>query len=67
MRGAGEVMGTRQTGEMSFKIADLMRDQRWFGEVDELAQLMQQPGHARVKTELLRNWIGGRQDYTEVG
>ena len=67
LRGAGEVLGTRQTGEMSFKIADLMRDQRWFGEVEELAQLMQQPEHARVRAELLRNWIGERQDYTEVG
>ena len=67
MRGAGEVMGTRQTGEMSFRIADLMRDQRWFGEVEELAQLMQQTDYAGVKAELLRNWIGERQDYTEVG
>ena len=67
LRGAGEVLGTRQTGEMSFKIADLMRDQRWFGEVETLAQLMQQPEHARVRAELLRNWIGERQDYTEVG
>ena len=67
LRGAGEVMGTRQTGEMSFKIADLMRDQRWFGEVEELARLMQKPEYASVKIELLRNWIGERQDYTEVG
>ena len=67
LRGAGEVLGTRQTGEMSFKIADLMRDQRWFREVEELAQLMQQPEHAKVRAELLRNWIGERQDYTEVG
>ena len=67
MRGAGEVMGTRQTGEMSFKIADLMRDQRWFGEVEELARMMQQAEYARVKVELLHNWIGERQDYTAVG
>ncbi len=67
IRGAGEVLGTRQTGEMSFKIADLMRDQRWFAEADELARLMQQPEYAEVRTELLRNWIGERQDYTDVG
>ena len=67
LRGAGEVMGTRQTGEMSFKIADLMRDRRWFGEVEELAKVMQRPEYARIKDELLRNWIGERQDYTEVG
>ena len=42
MRGAGEVLGTRQTGEASFKIADLLHDVRWFSEVDKLARLMQQ-------------------------
>ncbi len=67
LRGAGEVLGTRQTGEMSFKIADLMRDRKWFEQVDELARLMQQPEYERVRAELLRNWIGERQDYTEVG
>ncbi len=67
IRGAGEVLGTRQTGEMSFKIADLMRDRGWFTEVDELARLMQRPEHAEVRAELLRNWIGQRQDYTDVG
>ncbi len=67
IRGAGEVLGTRQTGEMSFKIADLMRDRQWLAEVDELARLMQQPEYAAMRAELLRNWIGERQDYTDVG
>jgi ATP-dependent DNA helicase RecG len=67
LRGAGEVLGTRQTGEMSFKIADLMRDQKWFPQVEVLAKLMQLPENAQVRTELLRNWIGERQDYTDVG
>ena len=67
IRGAGEVLGTRQTGEMSFRIADLMRDRQWFPQVEELAKLMQQPEYAEVRAELLRNWIGERQDYTDVG
>jgi ATP-dependent DNA helicase RecG len=67
MRGAGEVLGTRQTGDMSFRIADLMRDQKWFPQVEELARLMQQPQHRAQRDELLRNWIGERQDYTDVG
>jgi ATP-dependent DNA helicase RecG len=67
IRGAGEVLGTRQTGDMSFRIADLMRDQKWFPQVEALAKMMQQPEYAKVRAELLRNWIGDRQDYTNVG
>ncbi len=67
IRGAGEVLGTRQTGDMSFRIADLMRDQKWFPQVEALAKMMQQPEYAKVRAKLLRNWIGERQDYTEVG
>jgi len=67
LRGAGEVLGTRQTGEMSFRIADLMRDQEWFPQVEALAELMQQPQHQAERSQLLRNWIGDRQDYTDVG
>jgi ATP-dependent DNA helicase RecG len=67
LRGAGEVLGTRQTGEMSFKIADLVRDQKWFAQAEELAKLMQQPEYAAERAHLLENWIGQRQDYTDVG
>jgi len=52
---------------MSFRIADLMRDQKWFPQVEALAKLMQQPEYRAESAELLRNWIGERQDYTDVG
>jgi ATP-dependent DNA helicase RecG len=67
MRGAGEVLGTRQTGEASFKIADLLQDQRWFSEVDGLARLMQESEYATMREALMLNWIGDKKDYTEVG
>ena len=67
LRGAGEVLGTRQTGEMSFRIADLMRDQKWFPQAEALAKLMQQPEYRAEREQLLHNWIGERQDYTDVG
>jgi hypothetical protein len=52
---------------MSFRIADLMRDQKWFPQAEELAKMMQQPEYTSERAELLRNWIGERQDYTDVG
>ncbi|MFT5810186.1 MAG: ATP-dependent DNA helicase RecG, partial [Rubritalea sp.] len=67
LRGAGEVLGTRQTGEASFKIADLLRDQRWFDTVDELATLMLTAENAKASAMLLENWVGHKQGYTEVG
>jgi len=67
LRGAGEVLGTRQSGEASFKIADLMRDTRWFTRVNELAGLMQQSGYSNMRKQLMQNWIGQKQGYTEVG
>ena len=67
LRGAGEVLGTRQTGEASFKIADLMRDQKWFTQVDELAKLLRQDQYADIRQTLMQNWLGHRRGYTEVG
>jgi len=67
LRGAGEVLGTRQTREASFKIVDLMRDQRWFGDVNELAGLMRKDEYAHMRKQLMNNWIGQKQGYTEVG
>jgi ATP-dependent DNA helicase RecG len=67
LRGAGEVLGTRQTGEASFKIADLLQDQRWFDTVDELAQLMLDTDNTKASEMLLENWVGYKQGYTEVG
>ena len=67
LRGAGELVGTRQTGEASFRVADLLRDQKWFTLANELATLMQQPGYEKTRDALISHWIGSRQDYTDVG
>ena len=66
-RGAGEVLGTRQTGEAGFRMADLLRDQRWFGQATELADMLMQEQFAVERQQLIENWVGERQSYSTVG
>jgi ATP-dependent DNA helicase RecG len=65
LRGPGEVLGTRQTGEMQFHIADLLRDESLLAAVEAAAaQLMEQaPGNV---SPLIRRWLGEAVDYGEV-
>lgn len=65
LRGPGEVLGTRQTGEMQFHIADLLRDEALLARVESAAeQLLQQaPGHV---SPLIRRWLGEAVNYGEV-
>ena len=65
LRGPGEVMGTRQTGAVHFKIADLARDA-------DLLDNIQQTGE-QIFTEspdaiqpLCDRWLGTSTDYAEV-
>ena len=62
LRGPGEVLGTRQTGEMQFRIADLLRDQALLDEVQAAAELMLNDYPQRV-APLVRRWVGERQHY----
>ena len=65
LRGPGEVLGTRQTGEMQFHIADLLRDESLLSSVEAAAgQLMEQaPDNVSA---LIRRWLGDAVNYGEV-
>jgi ATP-dependent DNA helicase RecG len=65
MRGPGEVLGTRQTGEMQLRIADLVRDQALLDDVRSAADLMLQR-YPENATALVQRWIGRRADYGKV-
>ncbi len=65
MRGPGEVLGTRQTGEQAFHIADLVRDQRLLPKIDAAAQRLTDNAPECV-TPLIRRWLGVREHYGEV-
>lgn len=60
LRGPGEVLGTKQTGLIDFKIADLQRDQGWLETVKQIAPLISQP------EAIIQRWVGQSQKYAEV-
>lgn len=65
LRGPGEVLGTRQTGEMQFRIADVMRDQPLLEPVQRAAQELLD-GHPERVRPLVRRWIGRRERYIDA-
>ena len=65
LRGPGEVMGTRQTGQMQFKIAELNRDAELLELIPEAAQLLQAE-HPQAIAALIQRWIGHNHHYAEV-
>jgi ATP-dependent DNA helicase RecG len=65
MRGPGEVLGTRQTGEQAFHIADLVRDQKLLPQIERAVALLMGKYPERV-TPLIRRWLGLREHYGDV-
>ena len=65
LRGPGEVLGTRQTGEMQFRIADLLRDQALLPQIQQAAQIILDNYPDRV-APLVRRWIGQRVRYIDA-
>jgi ATP-dependent DNA helicase RecG len=65
IRGPGEVLGTRQTGEMQFRVADLLRDQALVPAVQRVADDLIERYPDRVQS-LVRRWVGERTRYADV-
>lgn len=65
LRGPGEVLGTRQTGLMSFRLADLMRDAYMLPQVQRCAHEMLQRSPQTAEA-LMQRWIANREKYAEV-
>ena len=65
IRGPGEVLGTRQTGDMQLHIADLQRDAHLLPEVKEIAlQLLH--NHADNVDPLIARWLGHSEQYGQA-
>ncbi|NNF52189.1 MAG: ATP-dependent DNA helicase RecG [Gammaproteobacteria bacterium] len=65
LRGAGEVLGTRQTGIMQMRVADLVRDADLLGGIQEAARIIFRQYPAQV-TPLVNRWIGQGSRYGRV-
>ncbi|TFH75555.1 ATP-dependent DNA helicase RecG [Gammaproteobacteria bacterium LSUCC0112] len=65
LRGPGQVLGTRQTGLMSFRIADLVRDADLLDPVRSAADYIEQSYPLHVDP-LVDRWLGGRELYGNV-
>ena len=65
LRGPGEVLGTRQTGMLQFRVADLARDQHLLEQIPPVADrlLKENPGLAE---KLVRRWIGDATRFAVV-
>ncbi|MEO9079896.1 MAG: ATP-dependent DNA helicase RecG, partial [Rhodanobacter sp.] len=65
LRGPGEVLGTRQTGQLSFRIADLSRDAHLLPVVQRVGEVMLTQ-HPRETDQLIERWIGGAARYAHA-
>ena len=62
IRGPGEILGTKQTGGLQFRIADLKRDAEWIPVAKEWASRMVEQ-HPELVDGLQARWIGQKIDY----
>ena len=64
IRGPGEVLGTRQTGLMQFRLANFERDKGWIEPIRKMAPGLMK--HPRAVDALIRRWLGEKIRYGEV-
>jgi ATP-dependent DNA helicase RecG len=65
LRGPGEVLGTRQTGAIAFRVADMERDQHLLDIVPELAARLNgtYPSHVQP---IINRWLQDSERYAHV-
>jgi ATP-dependent DNA helicase RecG len=65
LRGPGEVLGTRQTGQLQFRIADLARDADMLPAVHEVGETLLQE-HPELAERLVTRWVGDAARYVHA-
>ena len=65
LRGAGEILGVRQTGALQFRVADLVRDGALAEPAGRIAESMLRRNAPEVE-QLIRRWVGEGDRYAQV-
>lgn len=62
IRGPGEILGTKQTGGLQFRIADLKRDSQWIPTSQYWAKTLVEQD-SKIVEQLQSRWVGHKVDY----
>ena len=65
IRGPGELLGTRQTGQLNFRIADLVEDGHLIEAIHQQAETLRND-HPEIADALIQRWLGRSQDFIEA-
>ena len=65
LRGPGEVLGTRQSGLMQMRVADLIRDAQLLPKVQNAAEILIQKYPDRTEP-LIKRWLAHKEKYGEA-
>jgi ATP-dependent DNA helicase RecG len=65
IRGPGELLGTKQTGLLQLRVADINRDQYLFSQVEEAATIMLKEKPENI-TPMIQRWINQGLQYGNV-
>jgi len=65
IRGPGEVLGTRQTGDIEFKLADLQRDCHWLADARTQAEALLRDD-PECANQLVQRWVGESEQFAAV-
>ncbi len=65
LRGPGELLGTRQTGDMLYRVADLNRDGYLLDDIHHIGQQLLEQNTPAVEA-ILNRWFGAKRLYMNV-
>lgn len=65
LRGPGELLGTKQTGDIQMRVADLQRDKHLFGQIQKTADELLAKNSACIPL-IIQRWLGNVERFAQV-